>query len=65
MPDCSDCCICGAGSGCLAGIGDNDYYPATKEQVIERLNNNKYEWDRKKMIKYLKEEFDYDYTEDK
>ena len=64
MPDCSDCCICGAGGGCLAGIGDNDYCPATKEQVIERLDNHKYEWDRKKMIQYLKEEFNYDYTEE-
>ena len=65
MPDCSNCCICSvAGGGCLAGIGDDDYSPATKEQVIERLDNHKYEWDRKKMIQYLKEEFDYNYTEE-
>lgn len=62
MPDCSNCCICSAGGGCcLAGIGDDDYSPATKEQVIERLDNNKYYLDRDEMIQYLKERFDYDY----
>ena len=61
MSDCSKCCICGAGGGCLAGIGDDDYFPATKEQVIERLDNNKYYLHRDEMIQYLKERFDYDY----
>ena len=61
MSDCNDCCICGAGGCCLAGIGDNDYSPATKEQVIERLDNHKYYLHRDEMIQYLKERFDYDY----
>ena len=61
MSDCNDCCICGAGGCCLAGIGDNDYFPATKEQVIERLDNHKYYLHRDEMIQYLKERFDYDY----
>ena len=52
MSDCSNCCICSAGGGCLAGIGDNDYSPATKEQVIERLDNNKYYLHRDEMIQY-------------
>lgn len=64
FPDCFDCCICSmGGNGCLAGIGDNDYSPATKEQVIDRLNRNAFEWNRDQMIKYLKEKFDYDYQE--
>ena len=61
MSDCNNCCICGAGGCCLAGIGDNDYSPATKEQVIERLDNHKYYLHRDEMIQYLKERFDYDY----
>ena len=61
MSDCSSCCICSAGGGCLAGIGDNDYSPATKEQVIKRLDNNEYSRHRDEMIQYLKEKFDYDY----
>lgn len=58
---CSNCEICAAGRFCLAGHGDNDYIPATKEQVIERLNNNKYYNYRENMIKYLKEKYSYDY----
>ena len=61
MSDCSSCCICSAGGGCLAGIGDDDYFPATKEQVIKRLDNNEYSQHRDEMIQYLKEKFDYDY----
>ena len=61
MSDCSNCCICSAGGGCLAGIGDNDYSPATKEQAIERVANHKYYLHRDEMIQYLKERFDYDY----
>ena len=61
MSDCSNCCICSAGGACLAGIGDDDYFPATKEQVIERLDNHKYYLHRDEMIQYLKERFDYDY----
>lgn len=61
MSYCSKCSICGAGGACLAGIGDYDYFPATKEQVIKRLDNNEYSWRRDEMIQYLKEKFDYDY----
>ena len=64
FPDCSDCCICAAaGNGCLAGIGDNDYYPATKEQVVERLDRGAYDLNRDKMINYLKEQFNYEYKQ--
>ena len=60
--DCSSCETCACGDGlCLAGIGDNDYAPASVEQVIERLDNNKWSDRRDKMIQYLKEKFNYDY----
>ena len=52
--DCMDCCICRAGDGgCLAGIGDDDFYPATTEQIIERLRAGEYSHDKDKMIAEL------------
>ena len=36
---CGDCYICGCESFCLASNGDDDFRVATKEQIIERLNN--------------------------
>lgn len=60
---CSDCAICGAGRGCLAGHGDDDYFPATKEQVIERLEKHQYESYRGQMIKYLKNRYGIDWRE--
>ena len=63
--DCSSCETCACGDGyCLAGIGDNDYVPASVEQVIERLDNNKWSDRRDKMIQYLKENFNYDYMKE-
>ena len=41
ISNCGSCWICSCGDGgCLAGIGDDDFMPATKEQIINRLNNN-------------------------
>lgn len=57
------CGICGAGDGCLAGNGDDDFFPATKEQIIERLDRNQYKSHRDIMIKTLKEKFNYEYVE--
>lgn len=57
-----DCCVCGCGGGCIAGHGDNYYRPASKEQVIARLDNGRYPDFRDDMIKYLKDNFGYDYT---
>lgn len=58
-------CLCGygekSGGGCLAGNGDDDFFPATKEQIIERLDRNQYKSDRDIMIKTLKEKFNYEY----
>ena len=61
--DCSACAICGAGNGCLAGNGDNDYFPATKEQIIERLDNHEYESYRSQMIGFLKDAYGVEYVE--
>ena len=41
--DCSgECCVCACGGGCLAGHGDDDFSPATNEQILERLKNGNY-----------------------
>jgi hypothetical protein len=54
--DCSgECCICACGGFCLAGHGDDDFSPATKEQVIKRLNEGSYPRYRQMMINYLKQ----------
>jgi hypothetical protein len=58
----SKCPICAvADMYCLAGNGDDDYSPATKEQVIKRLDEDKFNSKRDMMIKYLKDKFNYDY----
>ncbi len=62
MCKCSgECCVCACGGGCLAGNGDDDFIPASKEKAIENLDNNKYERYREYMIKYLKEKYNFDY----
>ena len=54
--DCAgECCICRCGDFCLAGHGDDDFSPATKEQVIKRLNEGSYPRYRQMMINYLKQ----------
>lgn len=58
----SKCPICAvADMYCLAGNGDDDYSPATKEQVIKRLDEGSFNSKRDMMTKYLKREFNYDY----
>ena len=62
--DCSgECCLCSAGNGCLAGHGDDDFWPATREQIIERLDKGQYPDYRQMMIIHLKNCFGYDYKE--
>ncbi|MCI8378566.1 MAG: hypothetical protein HFH72_08610 [Lachnospiraceae bacterium] len=62
--DCSgECCVCACGRGCLAGHGDDDFYPASKELIIENLDNHRYERYRDYMINYLKEKYGFDYQE--
>lgn len=62
---CFECYSCALAGGCLAGHDDDDYTPATKEQVIERLDNNEYSRYRDRMINYLKYNFNYDYENSK
>ena len=36
--DCSgECCVCACGGFCLAGIGDDDFSPASKEKNHREL----------------------------
>ena len=61
--DCSDdCSVCRLGDGgCIAGHGDDDFCLATEEQLVERLDNNKYSDRRSYMITVLKDKFGIDY----
>lgn len=53
--DCSgECCVCACGGGCLAGHGDDDFWPASSEVIIERLNTGKYASYRDVMIGELR-----------
>lgn len=58
------CCLCSCGSYCLAGHGDDHYYPATKDQLIKRLNNGEYPYFTNTMKKYLLDVYDYDYDKE-
>ncbi|WP_405328512.1 hypothetical protein [Fibrobacter sp.] len=60
---CDRCATCalGAGHGCLAGHGDDDYVPANKQEVIDRLDAGDYCNDRQAMIDYLKKRYKYVY----
>lgn len=62
--DCSgECCVCACGSGaCLAGHGDDDYSPASKDEIIRRLDEGQYKSYRQYMIDYLKNSFGYEYV---
>lgn len=62
--DCSgQCALCACGGGCAAGHGDDDYYPASKEQLINRLDNYEYGGYRSLMIDTLKQKFNYIYQD--
>lgn len=54
-----DCYICGIGPGCLCTIREcpDYYFPASKEQVIDRLERGLYKNHRDNMKKYLKDAF--------
>lgn len=52
--DCGgECCVCSSGGFCLAGHGDDDFSPASKEKIIERLDKAGYPHDKDYMIQYL------------
>ena len=65
--DCSgECCVCAMGAGrCLAGHGDDDYSPATKEEIIRRLDEGLYKGQRRTMKHYLSLIHHYDYDAEK
>ena len=60
---CYDCEICALAGGCLAGMRDDDFVLASKEQIIERLDKNEYERYRKKMKETLIKEYLYNYDD--
>ena len=65
--DCSgECCLCAnGGGGCLAGHGDDEYWPANKEQIIERLDKGQFSDHTQTMKNYLKNRFKYDYDKER
>lgn len=61
---CFDCHICALGDmNCLAGTNENNFTPASKEQIITRLKNNEYPDYRQGMIDTLKEVYNVDWKE--
>lgn len=49
------CCICAnGGGGCLSGRNDDYAEVSSPEEIIKRLDKNKYPYDRDIMISYLK-----------
>lgn len=62
--DCSgECCVCACGDFCLAGHGDDDFSPASKEKIISNLKEGKYSQHREYMINYLRNNFGYEYKD--
>lgn len=54
--DCAGKCgICACGDFCLAGHDDDDFYPATDEQIVERIITGQYIDDLQLMLDTLKE----------
>jgi hypothetical protein len=59
--DCSgECCVCANGwnyrtesCACLSRHGDDDFSPAGREYVVERLKNNRYPDSRETMLAYI------------
>ena len=52
--DCSgECCLCACAGFCLAGHGDDDFCPATKDQIIDRLNKGEWSHYKDFMIDHL------------
>jgi hypothetical protein len=60
--DCSgECCICASGNFCLAGHGDDHFWLASKELIIENLDNDRYSSHTDLMIETLKNIYGYQY----
>lgn len=62
FPDCiTKCHICALGGHCIAGNGDDDFSPASKEKIIDNLDHDYYPSDTNRMIRYLKDVYGYEY----
>jgi hypothetical protein len=60
--ECSgECCVCSNSGFCLAGHGDDDFSPASKEKIIENLDEGKYSDYTEYMIKHLANKYGYIY----
>ena len=63
---CNDCWICSCfGGHCYAGNGDDDYFPASKEQIFDRLSRYKNtisEYEKQQMIDFLRDEYGIEYN---
>lgn len=63
MTSCSgECCVCACNT-CLAGTGDDDFYPAKADQIIRRLEKGEFSSRRQYMIDYLLSHYGYVYIE--
>ena len=64
---CNDCWICSLFDGhCYVGNGDDNYYPASKEQVLDRLSKYKghfNERERQQMVNFLRDKYGVDWSE--
>lgn len=54
-----ECAVCACAGFCLAGNGDDDFCPATKEQIIERLRAGLYSNYHGLMVDYLRTQYGY------
>lgn len=60
---CDECCVCACAGFCMAGHGDDNFIPASKEKIIERLHEDKYNSYKTYMIEYLLGHYGYAYEE--
>lgn len=47
------CCVCKCSDGCIAGHGDDDFTPASTEEIQRRIDCGEYKQDTEYMISYL------------
>lgn len=57
-----ECCLCACGRGCIAGHGEDYFSPASKEQIIDRLDKGEYPDYTEVMRKYLRDFYGYYYN---
>lgn len=63
--DCSGCLVCAYHGRCIAGHGDDFFKMASKEELIDRVNNkNISRKDAETIENFLLEEYGYDIKND-